>query len=54
MEEAIRKNFEAFGYDEISKSKKTVPVIAADIPAAKEQLRKTMPNFVVIAIYPDL
>jgi hypothetical protein len=50
----IRKNFEAFGYDSVTGAKKTVPVIAMDIPAAREQLRKAMPNFVIIAIYPDL
>lgn len=51
--EAIRKNFEAIGYDEVTRAKKTVPVIAANIPAAKEQLRKAMPTFVITAIYPS-
>lgn len=49
-----RKNFEVQGYDAITGQKKTVPVIAADIPAVREQLRKAMPNFVILAIYPDL
>lgn len=50
----IRKNFEAFGYDSITGAKKTVPVIASDISAAREQLRKAMPSFIITAIYPDL
>lgn len=51
--DAVRKHFEAIGYDEVTHAKKTVPVIAATIPAAKEQLRKAMPTFVITAIYPS-
>jgi hypothetical protein len=50
----IRKNFEVYGYDSVTGSKKTVPVIASDFAAVREQLRKAMPNFVILAIYPDL
>lgn len=50
----IRKNFEVFGYDSVTGVKRTVPVIAADFAAVREQLRKAMPNFVILAIYPDL
>jgi hypothetical protein len=48
------KNFEVFGYDEVTKAKRTIPVIAKSIEAAKEQLRKAMPSFVIVAIYPEV
>lgn len=51
---SIRKNFEVYGYDIITGAKRTVPVIAADFAGVREQLRKAMPNFVILAIYPDL
>lgn len=51
--QVIRKNFEAFGFIGSKSNKKTVPVIAVDPNAAREQLRKAMPDFVILAIYPS-
>ena len=50
--QVIRKNFEAYGYIGTKNNKKTVPVIAASPEACREQLRKAMPDFVILAIYP--
>ncbi len=50
----LGKNFEAYGYDYVTGIKKTVPVIAANLQAAKDQLHKLMPSFVITAIYPEV
>lgn len=47
------KMFEVYGYDSTTGVKRTITAQSANPAGVREQLRKAMPNFVIIAIYPS-
>lgn len=49
----LYKKFEVYGFDNVTGQKKTIHAQSSDIAGVKEQLRKAMPNFVILAIYPS-